>query len=200
MEQRVVSQDHNRYIYYIKEDYYSFYMLIPSSASVNLVLSIMDEPNDDKIKSLPFLVDKVIVIPVVDSRILSMIKQNSSEGFQALEKMFSNVLNLSHQILTYNHLQVDEHVYFDENMSYSSFQTWFIQKYGGRVISYKIPYEVKEDNIVNMPIDVMDNSLVDEDKNSFESSNRNSGLGFVSYVLLGVVVAVASLILLYFLI
>ena len=204
MEQRIVLQEADRYIYYIKENHCSFYMIIPRSSMVNLVIKMIGYVDDEKVKSVVPHLNKVIIIPVIDANLLSSVQQNSLESFNAVDAAFSIIVNLSHQILTYNHVQVDTTVYFDECAEYATFQSWFIQKYEGRVVPIKLVSEqplTTDDSALDVASNVVEDSN-EKDDAVFEQSDlpSNRDFGFVSYVLLGVVVAVISLVFLYLII
>ena len=113
-------------------------------------------------------------------------------------------MNLSHQILSYNKLNVNQVVYLKNHPNYSVFCDWFSKKYSGRVrlieeerVSVSAPVVQKsnstiEKQIVQTPVN--ENEVLGND----DQVTREGSLGFVSYVLLGVVVAVLSLVFLYF--
>ncbi len=200
MEKRIVLQEDNRYIYWIKGEDSVFYLSIPKATQVNLVLNLIPNVTDDVMKNLKHDGDKVMVVPIVDGDVLDRVKVNNATDFQTLDGIFSSTINMAYQILSYNHLQVNEVVSFLENSSFESFQTWFIQKYQGRVIL------IKEKKELDSVPPVQEVSSVIEENNSLKNqevvanTNKSGSMGFVSYVLLGVVVAVLSLVMLYFLI
>ena len=214
MEKRIVLQESNRYIYWIKGDNSVFYLSIPNASKVHLVLNLIPNVTDDVIKGLKHDNDKVLVIPIIDGDVLDRAKLNNAVDFQSLDVIFSNTINLAYQILSYNHLEVDNVVSFLKNLDFESFQTWFIQKYDGRVVLYEEKKEIDDvvpssvqDTISNdaVPSSQVNNGVISNDDfhpdNDLDSSRDGNGsLGFVSYVLLGVVVAVMSLIFLYFLV
>ena len=215
MEQRIVSQEQTKYIYWIKEKDNEFYLTIPQSKKVSLVLNMINRIDDNIIKEIKEIKEKVIITPIIKQEIIDGIKQNSAEAFGKVDEILSNILNLSHKILTYNHLEVENYVYINENNEYTMFNTWFVKKYEGRVSLIKLEQQ-KEQQIVKEPL-FTTNTLEDttpeinkkeqkpvqitetEDFSNHLEPERKD-MGFVSYVLLGVVVAIASLILLYFII
>lgn len=219
MEQRVVLQDNTKIIYWIQDKMISFYLVIPMSNSVHLALGIEKNVNDEKIKEVNATRDSVFVIPVVQEQILSGITENRVDYFNLLDGIFSETINMAYQILVYNHIDVRNGILFNENKDYMTFIQWFIQKYASRVslVQYKIWNDVVDNaNVVPIieekkedviPPQVVDTSTILEKSQENEVSHDDTvhsgegkDLGFVSYVLLGVVVAVASLVLLYFII
>ena len=219
MEQRIVLQSERKYIYFISDSDVNFYLIIPRCQKVSLVLKLVSPIDDNVVQEIGDVDDKVIIVPILSNELLNGLMQNHVDSFNAVDTIFSNALNLAHRILTYNHLEVDMAVYFDENTNYSTFHSWFIQKYGGRVLSIQLsPQRVVDTSHLenNQPLDTSasleqqnhvvptsdaKNDNIDEEVDVQLSHNQLSegkDFGFVSYVLLGVVVAVVSLIFLYF--
>ena len=222
MEQRMVSQESNRFIYNIKDNGLGFYLIIPKSTKVNITLDLIDNLNDNVVKNIPFDNGKVYAIPEVDMSVFEKLKANDADSFVALDDAYAKIINKTYQILTYNHIEVDRNIYFVEEANYGVFQGWFIKKYGGRVNLIKkevsFPKAVSPINTLNTSFSLGDTaalSAVDIQKSDMALSSVSSDdtfnndeiknlegkdFGFVSYVLLGVVVAVVSLVLLYFLV
>ena len=220
MEQRIVSQEENRYVYFIQENNVGFYLMIPRSSEVSLVLNVIDNISDDVIKNLQFPKSQVYVCPVVSSEVLSSVLQNQSDSYQFMDVIFSRALNLAHQILTYNHVNVNNSVYLKNNTKYAMFCSWFLKKYEGRVFLLEDEKPTVDEvmntavtsSVVEDPVSVPQNQnvnsvsesepLATNDVSTIEdvqvNSSNHGSLGFVSYVLLGVVVAVLSLVFLYF--
>ena len=122
-----------------------------------------------------------------------------------------------YQILNYNHVKVNEKVLLNNHSLYENFNNKYIERYNNRVELYNLmkPVEELHETIEKQPIEEtaletvpepIDNSLPltnqPEEQNNeiLENTNvkkRVRELGFVSYVLLGVLVAVISLVFLY---
>ena len=215
MVQRMILKTQDKCIYEIEEKNLKFYLLIPNTKKVFLTICLMENPTDVSIQKIIQEPNKVLVIPMVESNILSSVSLNQEEAFRYLDQYISNLINLSHQILVYNHMEVENVVYFN-SVLFPNFEKWFIQKYQGRVASVKINYQSSEkvNPIIQEP-DTIDNTmtlaasisqsqsadvpLVDEEKTPEVQENIHD-FGFVSYVLLGVIVAVVSLVFLYLII
>lgn len=218
MEQRIVLQSEKKYIYFISDSDVNFYLIIPRCQKVSLVLKLVYPVDDNVVQGISDVDDKVIIVPILSNELLNGLMQNHVDSFNAVDTIFSNALNLAHRILTYNHLEVDMAVYFDENTNYSTFHSWFIQKYGGRVLSIQLsPQKVSDSSLEHhqeldtttsleqqnqtVPTSDAKNDNVDEEVDVQLSQSQlpeGKDFGFVSYVLLGVVVAVVSLLFLYF--
>ena len=215
MEQRIVSQENDRFIYFIKENQVGFYLIIPRALDVSLVLNVIDHVSDEVIKQLRCPQGQVYVCPVVGEGVLAGLLQNQMESYQMTDDIFSTSLNLAHQILTYNHLNVNHAVYLKNHPTYALFCSWFSKKYNGRVLLLE---EEKKEMTTNVQksSSVTSNEVIQpvsetlNDRNSIsnvdtasdmeknDGASHGNSMGFVSYVLLGVVVAVLSLVFLYF--
>ena len=215
MVQRMILKTQDKCIYEIEEKNLKFYLLIPNTKKVFLTICLMENPTDVSIQKIIQEPNKVLVIPMVESNILSSISLNQEEAFRYLDQYISGLINLSHQILVYNHIEVENVVYFN-SVLFPNFEKWFIQKYQGRVASVKIDYQSSEkispviqkpdtiDNTMTLAASISQNQgtdipLVDEKKGT-EIQEKTHEFGFVSYVLLGVIVAVVSLVFLYLII
>ena len=214
MVQRMVLKTQEKCIYEIEDKDLKFYLLIPNIQKVFLTVYIMEGPTDLSIQKIMQDPDKVLVIPVLESKLFSSVLANQTEGFNYLDKYVSSLINLAHQILVYNHVIVENVVYFNSPIL-PNFEKWLIQKYQGRVVGTVVNYRANEEvspaglegNVVDHTM-TLSNSLnpdasLEKDLKDVDSSlegNEKHDFGFVSYVLLGVVVAVVSLVFLYLLI
>ena len=204
MEQRIVAQESNRYIYFIQDGDVKFYLAIPKMANVSLLLNLIDGIDDIKVKQ-DSVFNRVVISPVIGREVLDGLLQNKVSDYQKVDDIFSKAINDSYQILTYNHIAVERSVSLNENRTYSMFCQWFCQKYNGRV--QLIPYKqemvesvtpVVNQGVVNQVTDANPDVVSENIEETVPAVQSKGGLGFVSYVLLGVVVAVVSLVFLYF--
>ena len=217
MVQKQVFRDQERCIYRIQESNMDFYMIIPNRNQLSLVLGLMNSVDDNKVSSISKMEDKVLIVPVLDEKVFVGIQQNQGVFFSYLDKYFSSLLNLSHRILTHNRLKLLDIIYFYSNVEYRNFRDWFIQKYQGRVQSIEISFvsmqqatvvpevavsSLEEQNILMESPQERESVPVVEMTNASEEvvPTPTKEPGFVSYVLLGVIVAVLSLVFLYFII
>ena len=211
MEQRIVAQKETKYIYWIKENNIAFYLSIPTNKEVGLIINLLTDVTDEKVINLEDINDKVIITPVIPLEFLNLVRQNNAEAFNKLDIFLSTAINLSHQILTYNKVTVKNSIELNNNKEYSVFNNWFITKYGGRVVLRE--REENKDPSLTGPLFANTASSFPQptqteipkieetmELDQREDIPREASLGFVSYVLLGVVVAVASLIFLYLII
>ena len=215
MVQRLVLKNPKRCIYQIEESNMKFYMMIPNSLKVSLVLGLYSHVDDEMIQRVVQNSDQAVVVPIIEVSILEGIQKSQEKEFYYLDQYFSNLINLSHKILVHNHIEVTDIIYFSSE-EYANFSDWFVVKYQGRVQKTSLDIEAKE--VVQVPealpreavsaetmtltkADVEEpvKSELTVDKEEV-SSTKPKEPGFVSYVLLGVIVAVISLVFLYLII
>lgn len=214
MEQFEIERKETRITYLIKDTGLEFYLLIPNNKKISIVLNIIENVNNEIVKKIPDILDKVLVIPVLNGNIINYLKSNLP-SFEQADNYFSNLINTSYKILTHNNIVVDPLVYMNNNYLYTSFNNYFVNKFNGRIslitlnlepireispinnIQSPVVEEKKEvinelDNIYNEEIVLKENNEIPKEKNKKEP-------GFVSYVLLGVIIAIVSLVFLYML-
>ena len=103
MEQAVVEKSERRFIYLIKDNNIEFYLIIPNNKNVSMVLNIIEDVNKEKVKKIIEFNDKVLVIPVLNSNIIAYLKTVSS-NFNQADNYFSNLINLTYNILKHNNI------------------------------------------------------------------------------------------------
>lgn len=222
MEQFEIEKKQNRLIYLIKDTNIEFYLLIPNNNNVSITLNVMESIDNDTVKKITDVMDKVIVIPVLNSNIINYLT-SELPAYNEADNYFSNLINMTYSILKHNGLNIDSKVYLNNNFKFYNFNNYFVKKFSGRVSLINLNLEIKEETKSNP---FLDNNIFDETANietvqntvSNPATNDLSHIyneevtttetiqqpkvlkrepGFVSYVLLGVVVAVLSLVFLY---
>lgn len=234
MIRKVILQTSEQCIYYIKDTNLEFYLIIPNNKEVSIVLGLFPEVDENIVKTLPFEIDKAIVIPVINSQILTKANHLDDVSFKYVDNVLSYLINTCYKILTHNRLVVKSKVLLNNHTAYCNFNQKFIEKYHSRVELYNLiekntPKEIPTTtNNIFEPIsgttviptftpteppfknnpqnnnekkDEIEESiepiLYDEPVVSSEDKKDEKDPGFVSYVLLGVLVAVISLVFLY---
>ena len=226
MNKALITDVNNRSIYLISNDKISFYVNMPSSKDVSIAINLVDNVNNinmgmnnvNAIKTeISNIYDNLIdlntivfITPVLDNNLMEQIKLNNNEKiFIYTDKIISYLINQTHGLLTEEDISVNNIIKLKNNLSYHEFNNWFVKKYNGRVEllninnQYEQQYSEKE-SINNSEIRLADEVLENTNtlspiKESNKEVNNTRDLGFVSYVLLGVVVAVISLVILYML-
>ena len=229
MNKVLITNIDNRNIYLVTEDKISFYLNMPNtevkdvSIAINLLDTTnqinLDNNNSEKIKEEITNVyngyhynDVVIVTPIIDSNITEQLKLNNNEQiFLYTDKYISYLINQAYSLLATEEIKVNNIIKINNNKSYSTFLTWFVKKYEGRVelVEYTknslnnfntnntTNEEMQEDiSIANQVLDDTNSMDTIEDEDSLLDDEPRDP-GFVSYVLLGVIVIVVSLVILY---
>lgn len=167
-----------------------------------------------------------LILPVFYDDILSrIITVNDMEKYQLLDKYLGEIFNSAYMLLTKNNIKVNSSIYVINNDSFKSFTNWFVSRYNNR-IEYKTILElIKQNdeynsyNVVETPsinfvvgkteeptiektaeieIETFDSIVKEmEEKTMKMPQKKESNAGYVSYVLLGVIVFALSLLLLW---
>jgi len=231
MEQKIISKTEEQCIYLMKETNLDFYLIIPNNKQLSIVLGLFPDVTEEVIKTLPKEKDKVLVIPVISSQILTNANHLEQVSFKYLDNVLSFLINISHKMLTHNKLSVNNKILLNNHASYENFNQQYIKKYEGRVELYNLfskkptttinnrnifepvptqspestfkpvepPFQQKNTN--SQTVDTLEESiepiLYNEPVISSPDIKENHEPGFISYILLGVLVAVISLVFLY---
>lgn len=233
MEQKIISKTEEQCIYYMKDTNLEFYLVIPNSKQVSIVLGLFPNVSEEIIKTLPKELDKAIIIPNINTQILTSANHLDVTSFKYLDNVFSYLINIAYKILTHNNLQVNQKILLNNHSSYENFNLKYIEKYQGRVELYNlVPKPIQQTPPTNEPIftpieqnttkqefkpveppfqansttsnvssdeveELIEPILYDEPVITSSDTKETKEPGFVSYVLLGVLVAVILLVVLY---
>ena len=94
MEQFEIERKSNRFIYLIKDNNMEFYLIIPNNNNISITLNIMESVNNDTIKNIPDIMDKVIVVPVLNANIINYLT-SVLPSYNEADNYFSNLINKS---------------------------------------------------------------------------------------------------------
>lgn len=204
MEQRIISKTNEQCTFLIKDTNIEFYLVIPNNKQINILLGLYKDVNDEMIAKLPVEQDKAIVVPVINNQILTNANLLDVTSLKYLDGVLSYLINTSYKILTFNHLEVSNKILLNNNPSLANFNKQYASNYQGRVELYtralpQTQAPIQDIQPVNMPNVTNDNvtpttTPTPEEENALM---KRRDPGFVSYVLLGVLVAVISLVFLY---
>jgi hypothetical protein len=226
MNQTLVANVNNKNVYLINNNNIPFYVCLPSEKKANIVLNLVDDVNginmtnnmESLTKEITNMYNKfdyadiAVVSPIIDNNLLEQAKLNNNEQiFGYLDKVMSYLINTVYKLLRDNNIEVDNKIKLNNNRSYSDFNDWFVKRYNGRVelADYNSMSNVnaissefeKESQTMDFASSAIANEVLDETR-PIDTINNNVSTspkepGFVSYVLLGVIVAVISLVILY---
>lgn len=216
-----VARTSERCIFLIENNNLKYYIVIPMvNKNVKIVLGIIENVNNDSIKNIPNLSNEVVVVPVFNQGVINYLKEEQQSYTQAFN-YFSSLINNSYGLLIHNKKEVDPTIMINNSADFSNFINSFVSKFSERVQksdrdllssqnNYSYNNQDNSQNLVNNDIPVSMNAYPNVDVSAetevskpmtktLSRDNRGEP-GFVSYVLLGVVIAVMSLIFLYMLI
>ncbi len=229
MNKSLIIKNENTFIYYIQDEKIPFYISIPLNinSDVSIAIDLLDNPNilnsnqtnseiiNNKLNQIYLnYKETATVIPLLDSNLMEQIKLNNNEKiFTYTDKIISYLINQAYSFLTGENIKVNNTIKLYNNRKYQVFNDWFIKKYNGRVelTDYNNQTNNNMNNVIaphpeekaaqNLANEVLENTntinTINEEGVTQEKNTHE--LGFVSYVLLGVVVAVISLVILYML-
>lgn len=217
MEQKIVEKSATRYIYRIKEANTEFFISIPANNQIKLTLVFTENITEEKIINYPSFQGKALIIPILGNKALEGLITNTEEVYAKMDQYLSFLINTAYKILTYNKIKIENQILLNANPKYQQFISWFITKYQGRIILTDLELESKpimsassKDPITGptfqntespkIPESPIENVNIEEEPlipNTKEPQLDTKEPGFVSYVLLGVLVAVISLVFLY---
>ncbi len=227
MEQRKMLELNKHDIYLLSDNNIAFYISIPKVMEFNSVnISIDLKDNFDKINinknDIVYVKDELaniyqdidsenitLITPIFYNDILERIKTEPKEGlFSYLDKCLSYIINNAHKVLVEKNIQVNSKIVIVKNDKFANFINWFSARYSSRVDTKQysellgdftsiIPV-VNTDNIISVPTEKVnaDNNLASEVQTNLKESHST---GFISYVLLGVIGIVITLVILYML-
>lgn len=202
MEQKIISKTEEQCIYLIEDTNLNFYLTIPNNKNLSIVLGLFSNITDEIIKSLPKQTDKALVVPVINNEILTRANQFEPTSFKYLDSVLSYLINISYKLLTHNKIEVNSKILLNNHSSYENFNNKFIEKYQGRVELHNLIQKQEPTPVVSPTINNIEETvapIVTEEPVTSPNPTPQASHepGFVSYVLLGVLVAVISLVFLY---
>lgn len=168
-----------------------------------------------------------LMLPVFfDDTLSRIITVDDMEKYMMVDRSLGQMINSAHILLTKNNIKVNSNIYIINNDSFKKFTNWFVSRYNNR-IEYKTILElIKQNdsfnsyNVVETPsinfvvgkneeptiektveieLETFDNivrEIEDRPKKTVPKKKDNNG-GFVSYVLLGIIAFVVSMVLLF---
>ena len=207
-------------IYLLEDDNISFYISVPKSEvfpSTNISIDLKDtfnkiNPNNndliyvkDELKNIYENIDYeniTLVIPLFKNNILDMIKNTPSQNlFIYLDKCITYIINNAYIFLTQSKINVNTKIIIINNDKFQEFITWFEGRYQSRIDTKQYAELLGEFTSVIPVLNTQAISNIPTEKkenNNKIEVNENRG-GFISYLLLGIIGIVLTLIILYLL-
>lgn len=200
----------------------NYYIIVPLVKNVKILLGLMENIDNQKIKEIPTLNDKVVVVPVLNQQMIDYLKNTKDSYTGDSLKYFAGLINNVVGLLKHNGKEVDPVVLFNNNEQFNNFINYFASKIPNRIQISSQNLLKKELPSISLESDkttqiTLNNNTADtmnypkddvyqmtenlqETQTKKLTKTKKSEPGFVSYVLLGVLVAVMTLVLLYMLI
>lgn len=225
MEQKMIYKTSEQYIFLIKENNLDFYLIIPNNKQISIVLGLFSDVNEEMLKNLSNENDKAIVVPVINEQILTSANHLDTTSFKYLDSILSYLINISYKILTGNKLSVNSKILINNNPLYENFNSKYLEKYNGRVELYNLTKKIDTTKSIFTATEEVSQPVFKPVEPPFQNQTNNNSKdsieediepilydepvitssdmkdtkepGFVSYVLLGVLIAVISLVFLY---
>lgn len=138
-------------VYYVKTDIVSYYIGIPKKNYPNTNISIelkskmsnynLDENDEmwvmENVKNTYNYIDDyniTLILPILNNDMLSVLEKMDNNRFNVIDRVLSQIINSSFQVLTKQNIVVDASIILINNDRYKTFINWFLAKYTGRVI------------------------------------------------------------------
>ena len=220
MNKTLILQLNKHNIYLLSDNNISFYISIPKVKEFNSVnISIDLKENFDKINinknDIVYVRDELaniyqdidsenvtLVIPIFYNDVLERIKQMPSDNlFSYLDKCISYIINNAYKTLVAEQVQVNSKIVIVKNEKFNSFIDWFSKRYSSRVDAKQYS-ELLGDFTSVIPV-ISTNNIIEVPTQKMVMSEGNipvresHSTGFISYVLLGTIGIVLTLIILY---
>ena len=163
MKETLICSLNKHNIYYLNNNSYGFYVLVPFKEYSDTNLSIRLKSNYQNYDLNKNPIDVVtnelvnyyknldeynitLILPVFYDDILSrVITVNDMEKFQLLDKYLGDIFNQAYNFLTKNNIKVNSNIYVINNDSFKTFTNWFVSRYNNR-IEYKTILELIKQN------------------------------------------------------
>lgn len=220
MNKTLILQLNKHDIYLLSDNNISFYISVPKTEafkSVNISIDIKDNfdkininKNDsvyvkDGLSSIYQEIDNeniTLVIPIFYNDILERIKQMPTDNlFSYLDKCISYIINNAHKVLVSHNVQVNSKIVIVKNDKFNNFIEWFSQRYSSRVDAKQYSELLGDFTSVIPVINTSGILEVPTEKATVSEGNipvrEARSTGFISYVLLGAIGIVLTLVLLY---
>ena len=222
MNKTLILQLSKHNIYLISDNNIAFYISIPKTEeykSTNISIDIKD--NFDKINinknDMIYVKDELmkiyqdidienitLVIPIFYNDILERIKNTPTEElYSYLDKCISYIINNAYKTLVSEQIQVNSKIIIIKNEKFENFIDWFSQRYSSRVDTKQYAELIEEFTSIIPVISTNNIKEVPTEKTIQTEGNipinEKNSPGFISYVLLGTIGIVLTLIILYIL-
>jgi len=220
MNKTLILQLDKHDIYLLSDNNISFYISIPKIkefSAVNISIDLKDNFNKlninendmiyvkDELSAIYKEIDYeniTLVIPIFHNDILNRIKTNPTEGlYNYLDKCISYIINNAYKTLVSFNVSVNSKIVIVENEKFKGFIDWFSKRYSSRIDTKQYSELIGEFTSVIPVISTNDIANITQKQKEQAEGNipvkEKTSSGFISYVLLGAICIVVTLIILY---
>lgn len=163
MKETLICKLEKHNIYYLSNNNYGFYILVPFKDYTDTNIAVRLKSNyqnyDLNKNSLEVVTNELInyyknldnynitlILPVFYDELLSrIITVEDMEKYQILDRYLGEMFNSAYTLLTKNNIKVNSSIYVINNESFRKFTNWFVSRYNNR-IEYKTILELIKQN------------------------------------------------------
>lgn len=163
MKETLICKLEKHYIYYLSNNKFGFYILVPykdyNETNITIRLKSNYEMYDLNKSDLKKVENELInyykdidnynitlILPVFYNDILDRIRViNDMELYNQMDKYLSEIFNASYMFLSKNNIKVNSNIYFINNDSFKTFTNWYVSRYSNR-IEYKTVLDLVKEN------------------------------------------------------
>ena len=89
-----IERTSKRSIFLMTSQNLNYYIIVPLVKQVKIILGLIENIDDQKIKEIPTLNDKVIVVPVLNKQMIDYLKNNKDSFTSDSIKYFAGLINV----------------------------------------------------------------------------------------------------------
>lgn len=163
MKETLICKLEKHCIYYLSNNNFGFYILMPfkdyNETNIAIRLKSNYEMYDLNKNDLKKVENELInyyknidnynitlLLPILFDDTLDRVRVvNDSELYQKLDKCFGEMFNQAYMFLTKNNIKVNSNIYFINNDSFKNFTNWYVSRYNNR-IEYKTVIDLVKEN------------------------------------------------------
>lgn len=163
MKETFICKLNKHNIYYLNNDKFGFYILIPfrdyNETNITMRLKSNYEMYDLNKNNLSKVENELVnyykdvdnynitlLLPVFFDNILDRIRVvNDTDLYLKMDKMLGEMFNCAYNFLTKNKIKVNSNIYFINNDSFKNFSNWYVSRYNNR-IEYKTVVDLVKEN------------------------------------------------------
>ncbi len=155
----VMNKDYSYYISIPHHKDLNYHMAIDLDKYIDILSDNIANMNKE-IKDIYTELDNtsmILILPNIASPLLNNL--NTNDDYIRLAKKVTAILNNAHKLLSVNHFTIDTSIYFLDDLKYTPFITYFKNKFIGRVHNINLLQILKEYNLKNQGYEAYNNAI-----------------------------------------